>query len=79
MSEHRTYKPRKPDQSCHAIYQGDTFIDLGTLEELSEKLNISKKNLQWYKTPAAKKRISGERNGYIVIKIEDDEGDEYEC
>jgi hypothetical protein len=70
---------RKNDQSIHAIYSGDNFLDLGTLEELSERFNMKRKTLQWLKSPTAHKRMTGERNGMIVIEIEDDEGEINEC
>ena len=69
---------RSLDQSCHAVYRGDEFVDLGTLEELSQRLNMTRKFLQWLKSPTAHKRINGDRNGLIVIKIEEDEGEVYE-
>lgn len=73
----RKYKKRKIDQSCYAIYRGDEFVDLGTLDYLSKILNISRKTLQWLKSPTAMKRFDGSRNGLIVIKVDD--GDNYEC
>ncbi len=69
---------RKQDQSVYAIYKGDEFLDLGTLEELSNKFGISRKSLQWMKSPIAMKRFNGSKNGLIVIKIDDD-GEDYEC
>ena len=35
-------------RSEYAVYRGDQFIDLGTIDYLSEKLGISKKVLWWY-------------------------------
>ena len=58
-------------QKEYALYKGDKFIDLGTLEYLSKKLNVEKRTISFYSKPSYLKRSKG--NSYIVIKIEDDE------
>ena len=55
----------------YAIYKGDTFIDLGTLDYLSQKYNISKQVLRNYTTPTYHTRNKG--NAIILIKIEEDD------
>lgn len=54
----------------YALYKGDTFIDLGTIEYLAKVLNVSKRTIHFYSTPSYRKRSE---NGYIVIRIEDEE------
>ena len=73
----RTYKKRLNDQRDYAVYRGDEFVDLGTLDYLSNVLGIARRTLQFLKSPSGRKRINGERHGIIIIKIEDgDEMDE---
>lgn len=58
-----------------ALYQGDEFIDLGTLDELSRKFNMKKTTLLFYSTKSYKKRIAKRKkklkNCKILIRIED--------
>lgn len=70
MSKHK--KKREGDQSCYAVYRGDEFIDLGTLEELSKSLGILKRTLQFMKSPSYKKRMKNYEKFMIIYKIEED-------
>lgn len=54
----------------YAVYKGDKFIDIGTLEELAKKLNVKKRTIQWYATPCNSRRNKG--NKITVIKLEDE-------
>jgi len=60
-------------KSIYALYRGDEFIDLGTLEELEKRLNINKNTIYFYSTPAYKKRIRNPDNTIVGIKVEDDQ------
>lgn len=53
----------------YALYHGDNFIDLGTKEYLANLLKVSKKTIEFYMSPAHKKRTN--YRGYIVIKIKE--------
>lgn len=57
----------------YALYMGDTFIDLGTIEYLSKKYNLKKRTLYWY---ASAKRHKEQEKGMVVVKIEDDENED---
>ena len=59
-------------RSEYAVYRGDQFIDLGTIDYLSEKLGISKKVLWWY-AGSKRYRTKEHNRGLIVIKIEKEE------
>ncbi len=54
----------------YALYKGDTFIDLGTKQYLAKLINVKVSSIEFYMTPTYKNRT---KNGWIVIKIEDDE------
>ena len=58
--------------SEYALYQGDVFITLGTLAEISKETGISERMLKYYTFASTQKRHP---NGRAVVKIEvDDEG-----
>lgn len=69
------YKQRQLDQRDYAVYRGDEFVDLGTLSYLSKVLNRSRKSLQGLMAPSIKKRITGQRNGIIIFRIEESDED----
>ena len=53
----------------YALYKGDEFLQIGTIKELAEYLNVKPKTIQFYASPTYQKRNKG--NNYIVIKVED--------
>lgn len=58
--------------SEYALYQGDTFITIGTLAEISKETGIAERMLKYYTFASTQKRRP---NGRAVVKIEvDDEG-----
>jgi hypothetical protein len=65
-------------QSCYALYKGDEFIDLGTITELSQRLNIKEQTLWFYTSKVYEKRSEQKNsdNLRILIKIEENDYDE---
>ena len=57
-------------EKIYAIYDGDTFVDVGTEKELREKHGLTKGTIRTY---ACKSK--GKQKGRIVIVI-DDNGDD---
>lgn len=58
--------------SEYALYQGDVFITLGTLSEISRETGIAERMLRYYTFTSTQRRNP---NGRAVVKIEvDDEG-----
>lgn len=55
---------------CYALYHGDTFIDLGSKEQLAKKINVTITTITFYQSPTYKKRTN--YKGWIVIKVEED-------
>ena len=69
----------RPYTNVYAVYKGDTFIDLGKIDELSNRLKISKKKIYLMTAPSHHKRVKDGSNMMLAIKIEDDDGDQNEC
>lgn len=58
--------------SEYALYEGDTFITMGTLAEISKETGIAERMLKYYTFASTQKRRP---NGRVFVKIEvDDEG-----
>ena len=55
----------------YALYKGDKLLEIGTIKELSEKLDVKEKTLRFYATPSYYKRAEkSKNNGFrILIKI----------
>lgn len=58
----------------YALYKGDKFIDIGTKEYLAKLLNVRKETIEFYASPTKLKR--NRDNGYVVVRIDDDEREE---
>lgn len=58
----------------YAVYKGDDFIFMGTLEEVAERLGVSTKSVKWMATPAAKKRADKPGSTKMIVeKVEVDQ------
>ena len=58
---------RKKDNTRWAMYKGDEFIDMGTVQYLSEKYHVKEETIKFYSTPTYRKRIK--RNGLLTFKV----------
>lgn len=58
----------------YALYKGDKFINIGTKEYLAKLLNVRKETIEFYASPTQLKR--NKDNGYVVVRIDDDEREE---
>lgn len=56
--------------SEYALYQGDEFITLGTLAEISKETGIAERMLKYYTFVSTQRRHP---NGRAVVKIEVDD------
>ena len=56
--------------SEYALYQGDVFITLGTLSEISRETGIAERILRYYTFTSTQRRNP---NGRAVVKIEVDD------
>lgn len=59
-------------RSIYTIYRGDEFIDVGTLNELSQRNNVSIATLQFKATPTYVKRTKY-KNTIRVYKVNEEE------
>lgn len=59
----------------YAVYKGDELLCFGTVEEIANKLNVQKKTIWFWSSPANQKRLAsrkgGNSNGKLAVKIED--------
>jgi len=46
----------RKNMKVYSIYQGDEFVDMGTLDELAERRGIKLSSLQFMMRPAYKRR-----------------------
>lgn len=53
----------------YALYKGDEFIDLGTIEEIAKRLKVAPKTVQYFGTPAYKRKGKDDANRKVLIKI----------
>ena len=55
-----------------AIYKGDEFIDVGTAEELAERLNRAPATILWQTSPSAHRRFpdDGINLHYLIVDYE---------
>lgn len=51
----------------YALYKGDEFIDLGTVDHLAKRLNVKENTIRFYSYPTYQKRTKG--HGYVLIEI----------
>ena len=62
----------KSKHNVYAIYKGDKFIDVGTIEELSKSTGRKKGSILCMGTPSHRKRVKNYDydNRLILIKVE---------
>jgi hypothetical protein len=58
-------------KSIYALYKGEEIIDVGTIEEISERQGIKKNTLYQYSS----KHKKGTAGKTIVVKVEHEEGE----
>jgi len=54
---------------CYAIYKGDKFLDLGTIQELAKRQKVSAETIRFYSSQACRKRAAANANRLIVIRV----------
>lgn len=54
----------------YALYQGDTFVTIGTIDEISKFLGVERKTARFYASKCYHRR---NKNGMVLFKIEVDD------
>lgn len=62
-------------KGIYALYKGDRFICMGTVEEIAEKMGVSIRTIRFYASPVYQRRGRGERGNCrrVLVKILDEE------
>ena len=63
----------------YALYHGDEFVMIGTIEELAERQGCTVKSMKWWTTPTGRKRslsAKDQSRTVHVIKLDDEEEEE---
>ncbi|MDA5386971.1 hypothetical protein [Loigolactobacillus backii] len=68
-------KLQKRHKRIYALYHGDKYIYDGTVAELAEYLGVSQNTIQFYTTPAYRRRtkVDGNHKTLTLIGWDDDE------
>lgn len=61
--------PKKP--GCYALYKGDKFLALGTMEEIAKQRGVLIGAIQRVNSPSVAKKRKNPEEGMILIKVED--------
>ena len=56
----------------YALYKGDKFLMIGTINEISAAYNIKPSTVKFYGNPSYKKRRKNGEDYLLLIEIEDD-------
>lgn len=56
----------------YALYKGEDILAIGTLDEISEKMNVKRDTITFYMSPTYRKRGTG-KNRRVLIKLEDED------
>lgn len=60
--------------NIYAIYKGDEYVDMGTAEELAERLGVKVSTIRFWRSKANHRRASeGKGDWTLAIKVEEDE------
>ena len=65
-----TKKKRRRKLSVYAIYQGDKFIDVGTVRDMSKRQGWTENHIRRMTTAIYKEKSNGSPNAYTLIKLE---------
>ena len=57
----------------YALYSGDEFIAIGTIEEIAERMGVKPDTVRWYTTPTAERRRSRhERKKWEIVRLDEE-------
>ena len=56
-------------KTIYAIYRCDTFVDVGTAEELSKRMNVTKRTIYYVSGKVYKRRLENRNSKNALICI----------
>jgi len=56
----------------YALYRGDTFLMIGTIDEIAKAYNIKPSTVRFYASSSYKKRRENNKDYLVLVEIEDD-------
>lgn len=59
----------------YALYKGDQFIMIGTLQNIADELNVTRRGLYYYLSPFYAKKLANMKSTSKAIVIVDAEDD----
>jgi hypothetical protein len=60
---------RKEEIKMYALYKDEGLIAMGTLLQIAYKTGVKLRTIQFYKTPAYKKRCKNSKNRRELVKL----------
>lgn len=68
----------KPMTTEYALYKGEKLLSMGTAEEIAEEMGVSIDTVYWWHSPTNKINRASKKlnNRKVLVKIEDDEGED---
>ena len=58
------------EPAIYAVYDGDTFLTMGTADQLAVELNVKRRTIIWLASATYKNRKKDGENGRILIRVE---------
>lgn len=68
----KSLQEKRRNKMIYALYKGDNFIDMGTADELANKLDVRSKTIKYLASPANLRRIenrNNSKNAMITVRV----------
>jgi hypothetical protein len=64
----------------YAVYKGDSFLCMGTVNECAEHMGVLPETVRFYTTPTYQKRVNQRKNpkNYITVTVVEDDEEDFE-
>lgn len=53
----------------YALYRGDEFVDVGTADELAERMGVKAETVLFYASPSWRRRSASYRNPTVAVRL----------
>lgn len=61
----------KANAKIFALYKGDEFLDVGTIDEIARRFNVARQTILFYGTQAYKNRKKNSKKCKILIELDE--------